>query len=128
MVSQVIAICVALTLLWFEVCIGVVLREELVAGQTYSPTVIFGDGRRIYKIISPNAYWMDIGLYILCFVIGVIPCMLMAREVIVEQKRKNSATTGKALRNNILLIVCAFVYLGLLLAISLLIKQSNPIF
>jgi hypothetical protein len=127
-VSQAIAICAALTLLWVEVGAVFFLREELITGQTYSPTVVFGDGRRIYRITSPNAYWMDIGLYILCFVVGIIPLILGPREVIIEQKRKNSATAGKSLRNNVSLIVCALVYLGLLLAISLLIQQSNPTF
>jgi hypothetical protein len=125
--SQMIAICAILTLLCGDLGVGLVLRQELITGQTYSPTVVFGDSRMIYKSSSPTAYWTDMRLYMFGFVGGLIAATFGLREVVIEQKRKNAVTAvqGKARRDNILLIVCSLVFLGLLLVIGLLLLRAS---
>jgi hypothetical protein len=127
MTSQVIAICAVLTLLWVAVGVGFVLREELITGQTYSPAVVFGDSRMVFRNSTPNTYWTYILFYLAGVLMALSSAMLGLREVVIEQKRKCATTVpqGKAQRDNILLIVCALACLGLLLSVGLLIRQAN---
>jgi hypothetical protein len=39
--------------------------EELKAGQAYSLAVVFGDGSKVQKDISPISFWLNLGLHFL---------------------------------------------------------------
>jgi|SRR5580704_10301245 hypothetical protein len=129
-VSQVIAMCAILTLLAGTVFGGLVLWDALIRGQTYAPSVVFGDSRMIYRNSSPDVYWRYMSFYLLSAAVMPIISIIGLREVVIEQIRKNAATAlqgNSSRKDNLVLIMSALAYLVILLVIGNIIAQAMKV-
>ena len=86
--SQILWLFLNLTTLAFDLGFGSIIWSNILSGRTYSPAVMLGFGTFLYKSVSPVGYWICIGLYIFCFLIGIAIAMQQFFEILAEEKRR----------------------------------------
>jgi hypothetical protein len=78
----------ALTLIAFGIYGLPAAFEELKTGQAYSLAVVFGDGSKVQKDASPVAFWLNVGLHIFGFSMGIILGIGTLYGSVIDYKRK----------------------------------------
>jgi hypothetical protein len=70
--SPAISALMAFTLIGIGACGFEPVTNELKTGKAYTLAVMFGQGSKVHRDTSPEAYWINIGWQTLGFAIGII--------------------------------------------------------
>jgi len=93
--SQLVSLALVLAGLVIGIEFGFLLRDQLVTGKTYSPAVIVGFDKFIYRNTSPSAYWIFTSAYIVGLGNAMFFVLRGLLEIITEQRRRTAAKTQR---------------------------------
>ncbi len=117
---QILWLVFILTMLPAELACAVMLKNDLISGQTYSPGVVFGLGRIVYRDATPGPYWALMGVYVTSVGTLILLCVSQLFQIASEDVRRGSSLTerwvlwGAGCAYFVLFaLVCRYVYLGI---------------
>ena len=109
-----------LTMLPAEYACVVVLRGDLISGQTSSPAVVIGLGQLVDRRTAPEYFWGLMAIYCLSVTATIVLCVFQFYVISVEDKRRGSTLAEKVILWGsgcvyfaLFVMICRYVYLGI---------------